>query len=99
MGEQHIHAARIAFRNGTELSLRDVTVRSDSVIGFADDGRERRAIPSVDIAWIEQREVSVLQTGALVVVTAAIAYVATVAIAFYQLGSNWTAAPPGGGAH
>src|SRR6478609_2735189 len=74
-------------------SLRDVTVRSDSVIGFAADGRERRAIPSAEVASIEHREVSVLRTGAAMGATAAVGYVAFICIAFARLGPNWTAVP------
>jgi hypothetical protein len=96
VGEEHIHVARVTLRNGTVLSLRDVTVRSDSVIGFTDDGRERRAIPAGEVAWIEQREVSVLQTGALLLATAAVAYVAIVIAALSRLGPNWTAVPSRG---
>jgi len=93
VGDERIRQARITFRNGTELSLRDVTVRSDSVIGFADDGRERRAIPFPDVASVEHSEVSVLRTGALLVGTAAVAYVAFIVSVFSQLGPNWTVVP------
>ena len=92
VGEEHIREARLAFRNGDEISLRDVTVRSDSVIGF-DDGRERRAIPLAELASIEHREVSVLHTGAAMGATAAVAYVAFICITFARLGPNWTAVP------
>jgi hypothetical protein len=91
--DEHIREARIALRNGSETSLRDVTVRADSVIGFADDGRERRAIPFAEVAMIERREVSILRTGAVMVATVAIGYVAFVAAAFASLGPNWTAVP------
>lgn len=93
MGSDRIRQARITLRNGTELSLRDVTVRSDSVIGFADDGRERRAIPFPEVASIERHEVSALRTGALLVGTAAVAYVAFIVSVFSRLGPNWTAVP------
>jgi hypothetical protein len=93
VGERSIRQARLTLRNGTEVSLRNVTVGSDSVIGFADDGRERRAIPVADVASVEHSEVSVLRTGALVVVTAAVAYVALIYIALSRLGPNWTAVP------
>jgi len=63
VGEEHIREARLAFRNGDEISLRDVTVRSDSVIGFADDGRERRAIPLAEVASIEHRAERPLADG------------------------------------
>ncbi|MBW8768496.1 MAG: hypothetical protein JF589_01930 [Gemmatimonadetes bacterium] len=93
VGDERIREARIAFRNGTEISLRDATVRSDSVIGFSADGRERRAILLADVASIEHREVSVVQTGTLVVVAAAVAYVAYIYAAFARLGPTWTAVP------
>lgn len=93
VGDEHIRAARIALRNGTETLLRDVTVRSDSVIGVADDGRERRALPFTEVAMIEHREVSVLRTGAVMPVTAAVWYVAFVATALASLGPNYTAVP------
>ena len=93
VGDERIREARITLRSGDEISLRDVTVRSDSVIGFADDGRVRRAVPFAEVASIEQREVSVLQTGAVMVATAGVAYVAFIFIAFSRLGPNWSAAP------
>ena len=93
VGEEHIREARLAFRNGDEISLRDVTVRSDSVIGFADNGRVRRAIPLAEVTSLEHREVSVVRTGAAMAATAAVAYVAFICIAFARLGPNWTAVP------
>jgi hypothetical protein len=93
VGDEHIRAARIALRNGTEISLRDVTVRSDSVIGFAEDERERRALPFTEVAMIERREVSVLRTGAVMLVTVVVGYVAFVAIALASLGPNYSAVP------
>lgn len=93
VGDGPIREARIAFRNGTEISLRDVTIRADSVIGFADDGRARRAIPLAEVASVEHREVSVLQTGTVIALTAAVAYVAFIVSAFARLGPNWTALP------
>jgi hypothetical protein len=51
VGDEHIRVARIVLRNGTEISLRDVTVRSDSVIAFvaialAGLGPNYTAVPS-----------------------------------------------------
>ena len=93
VGEVHIRQARLTLRNGTETSLRDVTVRSDSVIGLADDGRVRRAVPFANVASIEKRQVSILRTGAVMAGTAALTYVALVVIAFSQLPPNWSAVP------
>jgi len=93
VGDEHIREARIALRNGTETSLRDVTVRADSLIGFADDGRERCAIPFGEVVMIERREVSILRTGAVMAATVAVGYVVFLAVAFARLGPNWTAVP------
>lgn len=68
--------ARLSFRNGTHRALHDVTVRTDSVIGFAGNLRERRAMPVADVVFIERQQVSIRRTGALVVATAMVAYVA-----------------------
>jgi hypothetical protein len=93
VGDERIRQARITYRNGTEIYLRDVTVRSDSVIGFADDGRERRAIPYGEVAAVERQQISVVRTGAVVLLTAAVATVAFIVSAFAQLDENWSAAP------
>jgi len=67
VGDEHIGKAWLTFRNGPEASLRDVTVRADSVIGYVDDWHERRAIPFADVMRIERQQVSIARTGALVI--------------------------------
>jgi hypothetical protein len=72
-----ISRARIRLRNGTELSLRDVDVRSDSVTGYSGSPRERRALSAGDVASIDRRQLSVGRTAALALgAAAAITFVA-----------------------
>ena len=92
-GSEPIRNARLSLRNGTEISLHDVTVRSDSVIGFAGDARERRAFPSPDVASIAQRELSVGRSSIVVVGAVAIAFLVMVGAAIGQLGNNIGATP------
>ena len=92
-GSEPIRNARLSLRNGTEISLHDVTVRSDSVIGFAGDARERRAFPTPDVASIAQRELSVGRSSIVVVGAVAIAFLVMVGAAIGQLGNNIGATP------
>lgn len=92
-GEKPIRDARLTLRNGTEISLHDVTVRSDSVIGFAGDARERRAFPSADVASIAQRKMSVARSSILVVGAATLTFLILVAAAMGQLANNIGATP------
>ena len=71
IGDEHIGWARLTFRSGSEMSLREVTVRADSVIGYADDWHERRAIPFAYVMRIERQQVSIARTGALLISAAA----------------------------
>ena len=67
IGDEHIHQAWLTSRKGAEVLLHDVSVRADSVTGFADEGHERRAVPFADVASIERRQFSIARTGALVI--------------------------------
>ena len=91
-GSEPIRNARLTLRNGTEISLHDVTVRSDSVIGFA-GARERRAFPAPDVVSIAQRELSVGRSSIVVVGAVAIAFLVMVGAAIGQLGNNIGATP------
>jgi len=92
-GAEPIRHARLTLRNGAEISLHDVTVRSDSVIGFAGDARERRAFPYADVAAVEQRELSIGRTAALVGGAAVITFLVLLAAAMGQLANNIGATP------
>jgi len=93
VGGEPIGDARLTLRNGAELSLHDVTVRSDSVIGFLGDARERRAIPFADVTAIARRELSVARTAGVVGGTAVVAFLVLVAAAVGQIGNNIGATP------
>jgi len=67
IGDEHIGQAWITPRKGAEILLHDVSIRADSVTGFADEGHERRAVPFADVASIERRQFSIARTGALVI--------------------------------
>jgi hypothetical protein len=99
VGREPIREARLIFRNGTEVSLENVTVRSDSVIGFAEKGRDRRAFSFADVASIEQRQVSGLRTSGVVLATTTVALAALILAALVAAGPGLGAASPAPVAH
>jgi hypothetical protein len=81
-----IREARVTLRNGTRLSLRDVTVRTDSVIGFAAQGPERHSVPAADVMYVDRRQLSAGRTTAVVVGSLAGATLVLFGIAIASLG-------------
>ena len=92
-GAEPIARARLRLRSGAELSLRDARVRSDSVVGYADDPRERRALPIGDVASIERRQLSVGRTAGLVLGAAAVTTFVAAGLAVRDLGNSINAVP------
>jgi hypothetical protein len=88
-----IARARLRLRSGAELSLRDVRVRGDSVVGYAGDPRERRAVPIADVASIERRRLSVGRTAGIVVGAAAVTTIVAFGLAMRDLGNSINAVP------
>ena len=88
-----IPRARVRFRSGGELTLREVTVRSDSVIGLAESPRERRALPRADVASIDRRQLSVGRTAGLAVGAAAVTVIVAYGMALGELGKSINAVP------
>ena len=84
--------ARVVLRDGTTLSLDDVTARPDSVIGFAEPERTRVAVAQPQVERIETRGVSTGRTiGLIGGVLAVVALAALIAIV--QALGEFTAAP------
>lgn len=79
-GATHIAHARVRLRDGSELTLRDVTVSADSVIGYDESSNERRARPVAEVGSIARLEVSAGRSASVagysVLVFAALAAVA-----------------------
>ena len=92
-GAQPIRDARVTFHSGAELTLHDVTVRTDSVIGFVGDARERRAYATPDVVSIARRELSVGRSSIVVVGAVAVAFLVVLGAAIGQLGNNIGATP------
>lgn len=90
---EHIPQARLTLRSYAQLTLSDVTVRADSVIGFFGDTRERRAVPVADVTSIERRQVSAGRTAGVVVGSAALAFVVMLGVAIASLGGSINAVP------
>jgi len=91
-GDATYPRARVVLRDGTALPLTDVTVRPDSVIGFAGAERTRVAVAQPQVERVETRNVSVGRTIGLVGgVLAVLALAALIAIA--QTFSEFSAAP------
>jgi len=91
--EEHISRARLTLRDHAQLTLSDVTVRADSVIGFFGDARERRAVAAADVTSIERRQVSVGRTAAVVVGSAAVAFVVVLGMTIAEFGNSINAVP------
>lgn len=93
VGADPIPRARLRLRSGDELSLEDVKVRSDSVIGYSVGSREWRAFPVANVASIDRRAVSAGRTAGVVVGTAAVAFVVIYGLAFSSFEKSINAAP------
>jgi hypothetical protein len=92
-GAEPIRNARLTLRNGTEISLHDVSVRSDSVVGFAGGARERRAFPTANVVSIAHRELSVGRSSIVVVGAVVVAYLVLLGATIGELGDNIGATP------
>jgi hypothetical protein len=92
-GTEPIARARLRLRSGAELSLRDVSVRGDSAVGYTDNPHERRAVPITDVASIEQRKLSVGRTAAVVVGVAAVTTIVAFGLAMRDLSNSINAVP------
>jgi hypothetical protein len=85
--------ARLRLRSGAELTLRDMTVRGDSAIGFTENPRERRALPIGDVASIERRQLSAGRTAGVVVGAVAVTTIVAFGLAIRDLGNSINAVP------
>jgi len=92
-GAEPISRGRLRLRSGAELSLRDVAVRGDSVIGYAGSPRERRALAVADVASVERRQLSVGRTVAVVVGAAVVTTIVAFGLAMRDLGNSINAVP------
>ena len=92
-GAEPISLARLRLRSGAELVLRDATVRSDSVIGYTESPRERRALPVADVASIDRHSLSAGRTAGVVVGGAAVAAVVMYGLAFSAFQKSINAVP------
>ena len=91
-GDASYDRARVVLRDSTRLTLRDVAVRSDSVVGLAEADRTRVAVARTEVVRVETRQVGVGRTIALVGgALAVVALAALVAVA--QALSDWSAVP------
>jgi hypothetical protein len=93
VGAEPISRARVRLRSGAELSLYNVTVRPDSVIGYTEG---RRAVSVADVASIDRRQLSAGRTAGVVVGAAAVAVVAMYGLAISALGNDINAVPAPG---
>jgi hypothetical protein len=78
--------AKVFLRDGTELELRDATIRSDSIIGFGGDAHARLAVTRTDVVRVDALQPDALKTvlaGALLTVSLTFLYVATVVALLY----------------
>lgn len=85
--------ALVVLRDGTRRSLRDVTVRADSVVGHAGDERTRVAVARTEVASVQTRQVSAGRTIGLVVGVVAVVALAALVAVVKAFGEGFTAAP------
>ena len=90
-----IPRARLRLRSGGELSLEDVKVRRDSVVGYSVGSREWRAFPLANVASIDRRGLSAGRTAAVVVGTAAVGAVVIYGLAYASFLKSVNAVPAG----
>lgn len=50
-----IHRARLVMHDGSEVILRDATIRPDSVVGKNVRSYERTAVPTASVAYVDSR--------------------------------------------
>ena len=50
-----IHRARLVMHDGSEVILRDATIRPDSVVGKNVRSYERTAVPTANVAYVDSR--------------------------------------------
>jgi hypothetical protein len=50
-----IHRARLVMNDGSEVILRDATIRPDSIVGKNVQTYERRAVPTASVAYVDSR--------------------------------------------
>jgi hypothetical protein len=93
VGAEPISRARLRLRSGGELSLEDVRIRNDSVVGYSVSSREWRAFPVGNVTSIDRRGLSAGRTAAVVVGTGAVAYLVMYGLAFSSLQKSINAVP------
>jgi len=55
VGRPSIGRARLVMRNGSEIILRDVLIRPDSIVGKTVATYERRAVSTADVSYVDSR--------------------------------------------
>jgi hypothetical protein len=91
-GDATFPRARVVMHAGTTLTLNDVTIRPDSVIGIAGAERRRVAVARAEVERVETRGVSAGRTIGLVGGVLAVAALAAL-VAVARALSEFTAAP------
>jgi hypothetical protein len=88
----HFAHARLVTRDGARLTMADVQVRADSVVGVLGAERARRAIARSDVARIESRQVSAERTTLGVIGGVAVLVLVLYAIALNSVLTGWSEA-------
>jgi len=55
VGRPSINRARLVLTDGSELILRDATIRPDSIVGKTVETRVRRAVATADVSYVDAR--------------------------------------------
>jgi hypothetical protein len=91
-GDATFPRARVVMHDGTTLTLNDVTIRPDSIVGVAGVERRRVAVARPKVERVETRGVSAGRTIGLVGGVLAVAALAAL-VAVARALSEFTAAP------
>ena len=90
-GIDQLGHARVSLRGRTELELEDATVTQDSIIGFDSKSLRRVAIARGEVIAVDARETDGRRTfllGALIPISLAFVYVATLFALFAAYGGD-----------
>ena len=77
-----ISRARLVIHDGSEVILRDATIRSDSIVGKNVRTYERHAVPTADVAYVDSRLGWTQRTAGGIAGLAAVGVISAIVVAF-----------------
>ena len=92
-----IHRARLVMRDGSDVILRDATIRPDSIVGKNVRTYERHAVPTADVAYVDSRLPGTQRTAGGIAGLAAVGLASALVVVFTA--RVFTSAAPAPTAH